>query len=65
MIATVSTKYEIFKSSNKKVIATENIETQFNATPSDSMIGFVRATIALHGAWRKNIETLVQRLIYR
>ena len=65
MIVTVSVKYEILNGSTKKIVGTEQVETQFNATPSDSIIGVTRSKIALHGAWRKNIETLVQRLIYR
>lgn len=47
------------------VVHEEVVESEFSASPSDSIIGVQRNIIATEGAFRKNLELLIERLIYR
>ena len=65
MIGIVKTKFKILQEADSREVGEEIIETQFRGSLSDSVIGVTRSIIALEGAWRKNIETLIQRLVHR
>ena len=66
MIVIVKIVYNILAiNGSDDVVHEEVIESEFSASPADSIIGVQRNIIAAEGAFRKNIELLIERLIYR
>ena len=66
MIVIVKIVYNILAGGDSvdKVVHEEVVESSFSASLADSIIGIQRHTIATEGAFRKNIELLIERLIH-